>query len=122
MKLNYNNGFDQDEIDLANSAPDLASLLIWDFYPEQVGETSVHHFRKGRSCGSLNFVHLIFLESLIFKESILFSCIYYSLLFLVKKLQLYRSKQLNYINTIYLDAFVEYKQNLKHIKKIKLKQ
>ena len=60
MKLNYNNGFDQDEIDLANSAPDLASLLIWDFYPEQVGETSVHHFRKGRSCGSLNFVHLIF--------------------------------------------------------------
>ena len=39
MKLNYNNGFDQDEIDLANSAPDLASLLIWDFYPEQVGET-----------------------------------------------------------------------------------
>ncbi|XP_023320090.1 uncharacterized protein LOC111695120 [Eurytemora carolleeae] len=33
--LNFTN---QDEIDLANSAPDLASLLIWDFYPEQTEE------------------------------------------------------------------------------------
>ena len=104
-------------------------LLTWPpcSYGISIQNRSEKHICSSFSKGSLlRFIKFcsfnFFLESLIFKESILFSCIYYSLLFLVKKLQLYRSKQLNYINTIYLDAFVEYKQNLKHIKKIKLKQ